>query len=177
MVRSQAWAFAPAWILFAMSFFRPLGLEIIVALSILAGSLAFGLCFGFFLARHISSKADTTGVYRRPAPPLAVVITACAAIPVLVFVLIFAFNFSLAQMAALFWIETLTVWGIATTMPLGTLLFERRARSRLWILWIPSPCRLNGSNTILSTTLEGDVRGSRHPSQVGPAFVLVTLSR
>ena len=139
MVRSQAWAFAPAWILFAMSFFRPLGLAVIVALSILAGSLAFGLCFGFFLARHISSKADTTGVYRRPAPPLAVVITAGAAIPVLVFVLVFAFNFSLAQMAALFWIETLTVWGIATTMPLGTLLFERRARSRLWILWIPSP--------------------------------------
>ena len=139
LVGTQLWAFFYAWLLFAMAFSHPLSLEPITAVSILGASLASGLCLGFFLARRISSKANATGVYRRRAPNVAVVIVGCIAIVLFVPIgLLLVFGPSWLQNTAGLWVWTLTFGGTAIAAPLGTLLFERRARSRFWILWIPS---------------------------------------
>jgi hypothetical protein len=122
----------------AMATFQPIGLEPALALSIAAGSLPFGVFFGFLFARHISSKADAAGVYRRQAHFALVVLAACVAAAIPVGVLL-ALSLSLSQSVAPLWGWAVGVWGLLAGYPPGILLFEHRSRSRLWILWIPSP--------------------------------------
>jgi hypothetical protein len=141
MVRTQVVAGLPAFLLLAMAFLYP-GPELIIAVSTLSGSFAVGLSLGFVSARSISSKADSTGVYRRRMPSAAVMIGVCATLVVLflglAFGLLFALHSSSIQLDGVLWIVVLLAWGMAAGAPVGTLLFERRTRSRLWILWIPS---------------------------------------
>lgn len=131
MAVTQGWASIPSLLLIALAFVLPWELDQVQGLLMLGGSLPLGLLIGFLLARRIASKADASGVYswRVSFAAYALVIV----VPVS-FGMLAAFLLPLSTIASICY----TFGGLGVTAPLGTILFERRTRSRLWIRWIPS---------------------------------------
>ena len=133
MAKSQSWGSLGFPFLVALVLTMPWGIGPIQAFLIVCGSLPVGLAFGFLLARRIASKADASGVYRRKALSVASVLVISTVLPGS-FTLLAIYVLPLSITAAIFcWIG-----GFGLTAPVGTILFERRARSRLWVHWIPS---------------------------------------
>jgi len=134
MAKSQSWGYLGSPLLLALVLAMPWGVGPIQAFLIVAGSLPAGIVFGFLLARRIASKADALGVYRRKAMSVAKILVLCTVLQVS-FTLLANYLLPRSITAAIFcWIG-----GLALGAPVGTILFERRARSRLWVYWIPSP--------------------------------------
>ena len=119
-------------------------LSTIQALAILSGAIPAGLLLGFFGARRISAKCGAAGVYRRKPMSLGLVLLAVfvpvSILSTFLFVdlyLLFSRGIDIwsPQVVAAF---CLAAFGFILPAPLGTILFERHAGFRLWILGTPS---------------------------------------
>ena len=121
------------------------GLGWVLELSIFAGAFPLGLIFGFHLGRRLAKKADVSGVYRRRAPSAVLTVVAVVGTIVsiqaglLVLFHLYYLSLPFSQMAQLTSGFALAAWGLAVASPIGILFFRRRARSRLWVHWFPSP--------------------------------------
>ncbi len=113
-------------------------LKAVDALLIIGGSVPLWLVIGFLGARRIGRKCDPSGVYRPniwdTRVIVAVVIGMASILIALVGVTILYPAISFTELAG----AQFVVVGGAFVAPLGTVLFERRAKSRLWILGTPS---------------------------------------
>lgn len=137
-VRSLAPASLWGVVVLFLAALPPSGLGWFLASSVFTGSLPIGLVSGFLAARRVAKRSDASGVYRHRAPSMVVVVVMCAAASIFVGLALLLF-LSQPQLVAITWGISLVIWGLAAASPLGILLFERRARSRLWVLWFPSP--------------------------------------
>jgi hypothetical protein len=125
--------------LFVISIMRPNGLEPIQALVIFGGSLPVWLLAGFLISRRIGRKCDPSGVYRPGAPSFTLIVSFVIGIAALLLVLFFVTVLSpMISLSLLTGAEAAFVGG-GLAAPLGTIIFERKARSRLWILRTASP--------------------------------------
>jgi len=114
------------------------GIDTVQAVSLIGGFVPFWLLVGFLGARRIGRKCDTLGVYRPNLWDIRVIVSVVIGISSILFVLfVVAYLYPLFPVSLLAGVESAFVGG-AFAAPLGTLLFERKARSRLWILGTPS---------------------------------------
>ena len=114
------------------------GVQPIEALLIIGGSVPLWLVVGFLGARRIGRKCDSSGVYRPNIWDIRVIVSVVIGITsifvalVVITILYPAISFSVITEAQF------TFVGGGFAAPLGTILFERRTKSRLWILGTPS---------------------------------------
>jgi len=116
----------------------------IQALATLAGAILIGLLVSFFGARRISAKCGAAGVYRRKPVSLGLVLLAVFVPLSIVSIFLFVGFYLLFSKGIEIWSPPvvaaffLAAFGFILSAPLGTILFERHAGFRLWILGTPS---------------------------------------
>jgi len=119
-------------------------LSTIQAIATLAGAILVGLLLSFFGARRISAKCGAAGVYRRKPISLGLVLLAVFVPVSIVSIFLFVDLYLLFSKGIEIWSPPvaaafyLAAFGFILPAPLGTILFERHAGFRLWILGTPS---------------------------------------
>lgn len=117
---------------------RSSGLEMAQTLLIIGGSVPLWLLVGFLVAWRIGRKCGKSRVYRPDIWDIRVIVSVVIGVASILFgQFVVGFLYPLITVSLLAGVEFLVVGG-AFASPLGTILFERTARSRLWILGTPS---------------------------------------